>query len=278
MKAVINKIIPFSNVDGPGNRMSIFFQTCTFKCLYCHNPETINSCMNCGECVKHCPSHALEMRDHQVIWNQSKCSDCDTCIHICKHLASPKVEIVDVEELISRIQSVKAFIRGITVSGGECMLHADFLLELFKEVKKLGLTCLIDSNGSIDFKQHEELLNVSDGVMLDVKAMDPVFHEYLIHANNSNVIHNLKYLIEKEKLVEVRTVVLPNEQVQNEYTVSEVSKVLLDHADYKLIKYRPFGVREEGLKALGNTITSDEEIQRLKDIALENGATKIKII
>ena len=41
MKGIVNKIIPFSNVDGPGNRLSIFFQGCNFDCLYCHNPETI---------------------------------------------------------------------------------------------------------------------------------------------------------------------------------------------------------------------------------------------
>ena len=41
MKGVINKIIPFSNVDGPGNRLSIFFQGCNYDCIYCHNPETI---------------------------------------------------------------------------------------------------------------------------------------------------------------------------------------------------------------------------------------------
>ncbi|MGM9942993.1 MAG: 4Fe-4S cluster-binding domain-containing protein, partial [Erysipelotrichaceae bacterium] len=42
IKAPVNKIISFSNVDGPGNRTSIFFQSCPFHCLYCHNPETIN--------------------------------------------------------------------------------------------------------------------------------------------------------------------------------------------------------------------------------------------
>ncbi|MGL5951492.1 MAG: 4Fe-4S cluster-binding domain-containing protein, partial [Cetobacterium sp.] len=40
LKAKINKIIKFSNVDGPGNRMAIFFQGCNFNCEYCHNPET----------------------------------------------------------------------------------------------------------------------------------------------------------------------------------------------------------------------------------------------
>lgn len=40
-KLVINQIIPFSNVDGVGNRLAIFLQGCNLSCIYCHNPETI---------------------------------------------------------------------------------------------------------------------------------------------------------------------------------------------------------------------------------------------
>ena len=64
-KAPVNKIIPFSNVDGPGNRTSIFFQGCPFNCLFCHNPETMQMCVGCGKCVKECPGTviALEVRE-----------------------------------------------------------------------------------------------------------------------------------------------------------------------------------------------------------------------
>lgn len=37
----LHRIIPFSNVEGQGNRTSIFLQGCKLNCLYCHNPETI---------------------------------------------------------------------------------------------------------------------------------------------------------------------------------------------------------------------------------------------
>ena len=37
----VRQIIPFSAVDGPGNRTVIFFQGCNMKCVTCHNPETI---------------------------------------------------------------------------------------------------------------------------------------------------------------------------------------------------------------------------------------------
>ena len=77
MKGIVNKIIPFSNVDGPGNRLSIFFQGCNFDCLYCHNPETIE------------------------IMKEGNCSD--------------DVTTMTVEEIMNEISEVASFISGITV-------------------------------------------------------------------------------------------------------------------------------------------------------------------
>ena len=76
--AIINKIIPFSSVDGPGNRVVIFLQGCNISCLYCHNPETINTCINCGECIETCPTEAISIGiDGRIVWNEKKCIDCD---------------------------------------------------------------------------------------------------------------------------------------------------------------------------------------------------------
>ena len=61
LKAPVNKIIPFSSVDGFGNRTAVFLQGCNQNCLYCHNPETIHMCKNCGACVNTCPAGALMM-------------------------------------------------------------------------------------------------------------------------------------------------------------------------------------------------------------------------
>ena len=103
MIAPINNIIPFSNVDGPGNRTSIFFQGCPFQCLYCHNPETINICNNCGVCVDHCPVNALEFINDKVVWNKKKCISCDTCIKVCPHLSSPKITYMSVDQVFEEI-------------------------------------------------------------------------------------------------------------------------------------------------------------------------------
>ena len=278
MKAPINKIISFSNVDGPGNRCAIFFQGCSFRCLYCHNPETIHRCNNCAECVEKCPVQALRLVDGKVLWEQQKCIQCDMCIHTCKYSASPKIEELEVEELVSRIKKIQPFIRGITVSGGECMLHAKYLVELFKEVKKLNLTCLIDSNGSMDFSRYQELIDLCDGVMLDIKAKDEEFHEALCGRKNDRVLKNLDYLLSINKLEEVRTVLLPNYLEETKETIDYVSKKILDKCTYKLLRYRPFGVKEINLNVMGKEIFSIDESEKLKQLAINNGAIHTIII
>ena len=272
MRATINRIIPFSNVDGPGNRMSFFFQSCPFACAYCHNPETINFCIHCGACVATCPTGALVHKKGKVVWLKENCVQCDTCLKVCTHHASPKTTMMSIADCLQEIKKVQPFIRGITCSGGECMNHAEFMKTLFVEVRKLGLTCLIDSNGYYDFSQYSELIAVCDGVMLDVKAFDPQFHLELTKQNNEIVIKNLKYLLEKELLQEVRTVLLPNFLEQNELTVREVSAILKGRSYYKLIKYRPFGVTTEGIAFCGTSSLSDEEAHRCLDIAKQSRA------
>jgi pyruvate-formate lyase-activating enzyme len=66
LTAPVNKIIPFSSVDGPGNRTAVFLQGCNFDCKYCHNPETRNLCVNCMACVSKCPTGALSEKAGKV--------------------------------------------------------------------------------------------------------------------------------------------------------------------------------------------------------------------
>lgn len=242
--ALINKIIPFSCVDGPGNRMVIFFQGCNFKCLYCHNPETINKCISCGKCVENCEVGALSISDGKVIWDEEECISCDKCIKLCEHMSSPKTKEYSVEELVKKIEKDSFFIRGITVSGGECTLNSEFLIKLFREVKKLGLTCFVDTNGNT--KLDDELINLTDKFMLDVKSIDEKENIWLTKSSNKLVLENLKRILELDKMYEVRTVIAKG--LNSEKTVDEVSKIIGDKCRYKLIKYRLFGVREEGIK------------------------------
>ncbi len=279
IKANINKIIDSSVVDGPGNRTVIFFQVCNFNCKYCHNPETINHCMNCQECVISCSNQALTVVNEKVVWNKAKCIDCDTCIKTCKHDASPKILNLTVGEVVLRIKMNLPFITGITVSGGECTLQKDFLIELFKETKKLGLTNFIDSNGSIKFSEYPDLLENTDAIMLDIKTTDYDEHVKLTSKNNVNVLDNALFLASIGKLYEIRTVIIKN-YLNNQKTVYEITNMLKEYQKikeirYKLICFRPFGVRE---KYRHLETPTENEMNYLKNIATENGFKNILIL
>ena len=245
--APVNRIIPFSAVDGPGNRTAIFLQGCPFDCKYCHNPETIHFCTGCGVCLGVCPTGALSHRDGEILYDRSKCVMCDACIKACPHGSCPRIRNLSAGEAMEEVRKNLPFIRGVTVSGGECTLHRAFLMELAPFVHQAGLTLLLDSNGSYDFSADAAFLDAIDGVMLDVKAWDPAEHQALIRHTNDTVLKNLRFLAEAGKLAEVRTVVVPD-QMNAAHTVENVSRVLVSlgagNVPYKLIRFRPIGVRE----------------------------------
>lgn len=279
LKAPINKIIAFSNVDGPGNRTSIFFQGCPFNCLFCHNPETINMCISCGTCVQNCPVKALSFNgEKKVVWDPEKCVQCDTCIKVCPHNSSPKIRWMSVSDVLDELQRSLPYIDGITTSGGDCTLYNEFLIELFTEVRKLGKTCLIDSNGSFDFEKDPRVLDVCDGIMLDVKAYENDWHRYLINHESEIVLKNLKYLLSADKLCEVRTLIFPDRDKENEDTVSFVSRIITDKCRYKIIRYRPYGVREKYAKILGEFTTEKDYAERYVELARSLGAENAVLV
>lgn len=275
-RAVVNKIIPFSSVDGPGNRTAVFLQGCNFNCLYCHNPETINHCKNCGECVEVCPVGALASPDGTVTWNPLLCVGCDACIGKCQHNSSPKTERLTAAEAYDSIRVNLPFVNGITISGGECTLQHAFVEDLAELVRKSGKTVYIDSNGYIPFEAMPRLTELMDYAMLDVKSVDEAEHRMLTRKSVSTVLENVEYLAKLGKLFEIRTVVIP-QFLDNERTVSVASKLIAPYKNirYKLIKYRQNGVRDNLLSAQS---PSDELMERLRDIAQENGVADIVII
>lgn len=277
MKTVkINKIIKFSNVDGPGNRIAIFLQGCNLNCLYCHNPETISICSQCGECVEKCPVTALKMEKKSIVWDSTKCVECDNCIKVCTNNSTPKTKEYSVEDLIAEVEKVKDFIQGITISGGEATLYSDFLTTFFLKVKILfpNLTCFVDTNGFIDLSnpELENFVDISDNFMLDIKAITSKEHKKLTGQSNETILTNVKYLLEVSKLFEVRTVIVP-EIPDTFVTVKKVGKIISGTEKkirYKLIKYRHHGVRKSISKQFSTPSEKEMEILRTELKELKN--------
>lgn len=256
-RAPVNKIIPLSLVDGPGNRTSIFLQGCNLACDYCHNPETQKLCNHCGECVSGCPSGALTIVGGRVNWDPDVCTLCDQCINVCPTSASPRIKNMTPEEVFQEVKKNIPFIRGITISGGECTLYPNFIKELFAIARENGLTCLIDSNGTTDFSRFPELMELTQGVMLDVKAWnEEVYRKITKGPTNSVVKKNLHYLAERNQLEELRIVCLPGE-VDADAAIRGIAETIgekVKSVKLKLIKFRRFGVKGR----LNNTPSPDD--------------------
>lgn len=273
-RGLVNRIIPFSCVDGPGNRSAVFFQGCEFHCRYCHNPETQNLCMGCGACVSVCPTGALIMDGEHVKWKKELCVGCDACIKVCSNSSTPKVRWMSTDDIFEELKTALPFITGITVSGGECTRYHSFIAKLFREARAMGKTAFADTNGQIPFQDMMELTEAMDMAMLDVKAYDETQHRMLTGCSNKIVLENLDYLASIGKLYEVRTVIVPG-YLDNEDTVARVSRRLAAYPSvrYKLIKFRPWGVRPP----MDVQVPPGEYMSRLEALAYENGAGAVEL-
>lgn len=276
-RAPVNRILEHTLVDGPGNRSIVFLQGCNIGCKYCHNPETQRLCEGCGVCAEQCPAGALTLADKSLVWNQTACTGCDTCIRVCPHYSSPKVSWRTAKEVFQEIERNRPFIRGITVSGGECSLYLPFVQELFERCQAVGLSCLMDSNGTVPLWD-KPVMTVCDGVMLDVKAWeDDCFHR-LTGGHNKVVKENLRWLAKSGKLTELRIVCLEgyvDAPLVIRGTAGELSEETRRSTLLKLIRFRPVGVRGELAQTPPPGTAYMEE---LEELARACGYERIRII
>ena len=211
--ATVSRWLPFSCVDGPGNRLVLFLQGCNFRCPGCHNPHTIGLCDHCGDCVPGCPSGTLTLIDGRVRWQACLCTHCDRCLDACPCSASPKTHQMSVAEVLALLRRYGPLLTGITVSGGEATTQLPFVTDLFTAIKAAPdlthLSCLLDSNGSLGEAGWQRLLPVLDGAMIDLKGWRDSVHHALTGQGRERVLASLQLLARVGKLAELRLLHVP---------------------------------------------------------------------
>ena len=121
---------------------------------------------------------------------------------------------ISVKELVKEVMHYKSYIDnsggGVTVSGGEPLLQAGFVTELFKELKKKKIHTALDTAGSLPITDEiKELLSYTDLVLLDIKQIDNEKAIKLTGSPNKNNLNFAKYLNEINKPVWIRQVLVP---------------------------------------------------------------------
>ena len=196
LRAMVSRWLPFSCVDGPGNRLVLFLQGCNFRCPGCHNPHTMGLCDHCGDCVPGCPGRALAMQEGRVSWQAELCTHCDRCLDVCPRHASPKTRQMSVAEVLALLRRYGPLLTGITVSGGEATTQLPFVTDLFTAIKAAPdlthLSCLLDSNGSLGEEGWRDSV-----------------HHALTGQGRERVLASLQLLARVGKLAELRLLHVP---------------------------------------------------------------------
>lgn len=294
MKGTIFDIKRYAINDGPGIRTTIFFKGCPMSCLWCHNPESIHSnpqkiyeqdrCIGCLECIDVCPEKAIFLTDQGMNTDKS-CVRCGKCAQICPseaiQIAGRRVNIEDIMQIIEKdILFYDESKGGVTFSGGEPLMQADFLCELLDACEYLDIHRTVDTSGYAPLQVFKKIIKKTDLLLFDLKMIDDKKHKKFTGVSNESIIKNLKLAAEKQVDTIIRIPVIPGINTDDENIektgciVSSLPNVLsiclLPYHDSAKGKYRRFAMKYSLPKVITPNIFQMESFaEKLKSFNLK---------
>ena len=146
------------------------------------------------------------------------------------------------DEIISKAVRYKEYFGkdgGITVSGGEPLLQADFVHRVFELCRKEGINTCLDTSGSILNDSVRKLLGVTDRVLLDIKYTDETLYKNHVGCSLDSVLDFLSYLDENKIPTTVRQVIIPTLN-DNEENVKRLTAIVSQYPCVDKIELLPF--------------------------------------
>lgn len=168
-------------MDGPGIRTTVFFKGCNLRCLWCHNPESFSPS----------PQSATLTNGRHKDWGTE----------------------MTVAMVMDIVRQDKAYYLssggGVTASGGEPLLYAEFVKDLFKQCHNEGIATAIETNASLDRARLEQVSPVTDLWLFDYKASTPEMAQELTGNPLTHVLTNLAFLLDTGASVILRCPIVP---------------------------------------------------------------------
>lgn len=247
----------FSTADGPGIRTVVFFKGCNLRCYWCHNPEGIlpapeleldsTRCIGCRICEQVCPGGAHSWQDTHLL-DRGTCRLCFQCAASCPSGALKKVGMnMSVAACMEQIRNDAPFYArsggGVTLSGGEALMQADFAGELLAACREEGIPTAIESNLCFPQDRIAPLLPHLSLVMADIKHMNSEKHLQATGQPNDRILKNIQWIDSQGIPLIIRTPIIPgfNDDPDN---VQKTAAFLhgITHLQYfELLAYHPMG-------------------------------------
>lgn len=209
LKGCITNISRASLHDGPGVRTVVYFKGCGLRCKWCHNPETLSGrpeilyanmkCIRCGRCISVCPDCHV-VGEAAMVFLRDGCRACGKCVEVCPTgaLTACGTEL-SLEAVMAELRKDGHYYTqsggGITLSGGECLLQADFCAELLKRCKAEHIHTAIETALFVSWDAVEKTIPFCDLYFADFKIADGEKHRQYTGQNNYLVYENLKKLV-----------------------------------------------------------------------------------
>lgn len=207
--SLIFDIKRFAINDGPGVRTTIFMKGCPLRCVWCHNPEgwtdkkqklyNKKKCIGCQTCVEVCPQGALKLTSDGIRPTGKECLLCGKCTDECPTLAlEMSGREYKMDELMAEIEKERQVMEdsegGVTICGGEPLMHPDYTLDVLKELGKRGFHRAVDTTLYVEPMVVKAIERESELFLVDLKHMDSDIHKKYTAVPNDIILSNIRMI------------------------------------------------------------------------------------
>ena len=222
--SIVFNIQKFSLHDGPGIRTVVFLKGCPLKCKWCANPESQSpriqilwdkeKCLGCGACAASCPQGAVLKTGRIIRIDGKTCSGCGICAAGCPAQAlKAEGEVKAVREVLNVCLQDRDFYEesggGVTLSGGEALVHPDFSMALADALQKQNIHVAMETTGFAAPGLFDRVTGHMDLLLFDVKHWDEAKHLEGTGVSNRLILDNMKRAIASGMRVLPRLPVIP---------------------------------------------------------------------